>query len=169
VKDTWNLIGRLTWDDVDNENLNWWADRTLSVWAGPGYFHYTTYTYKSNCCDDFNVQTNTNGYGDRLNDWFFTYIGYSHSEKKVSMYVRYRKDGVEQEMVQSNILHFLPDKLVFMQGKDPWHSAFNGKQTGFKIEYGPGAYRNGVPSYLPIMYNLNPRSIIMAGVEKAKV
>lgn len=53
-----------------------------------------------------------------------------------------------------------------MQGKDPWHMAFNGKQTGFNVEYGPGAFRNGVINYLPILYRNNPQSIQLISTEK---
>lgn len=53
TKDTWNLIGRLTWSE-DGGNLDWWNDRTLSCWLGPGYVHFTTYNFCQNGCDDFN-------------------------------------------------------------------------------------------------------------------
>lgn len=82
------------------------------------------------------------------------------------MYVRFRANGREEEFTFSGYNHFLPDKLVFMQGKDPWHMAFNGKQSGFNVEYGPGAFRNGVPSYLPILYRNNPQSIQLISTEK---
>lgn len=45
---------------------------------------------------------------------------------QVTAYVRWDVGGREQEFVINNVAHFTPERLVFMQGKDRWHPAFNG-------------------------------------------
>lgn len=76
-KDYWNLIGRLTWEDVGVGNADWWADRTLSVWAGPDFIHFTTYTFDRYGNDDYNRVRNIYV---NIYDWFFIYHGYSYTE-----------------------------------------------------------------------------------------
>lgn len=60
----------------------------------------------------------------------------------------------------------LPDSINFKHAKDPWHAAFNGLMSDYKVVYGPGAYLSGFPSYQSVMYRNNPRSIILGSVAK---
>jgi len=71
-------MGRLTIQE-DAGNANWWGDRTLVVWAGPGYFHFTTYDFCFNGCDNWNVIQNID-YGNELTNWFFIYYSYSYEQ-----------------------------------------------------------------------------------------
>lgn len=139
--------------------MDWWGDRTLACWAGPGYIHFATNTYGDKGNDNFNNNVNMQDYGDDLTSWFFVHIAYSQAQRKVVAYVRYDNNLRQQEYTfDVNIQHFTPEKLVFMQGKDKYHAAFNGFQSSYKVEYGPGAFRSGFPSYLNVIYGTNPQS-----------
>lgn len=154
-KDTWNLIMRFSHHE-NGGDADWWGDRTLNVWAGPGYLHFTTYNYCYNGCDDWNYVQNI-GYGNQLEEWFFIYFAYSHSAQQARGYARFR-NGAEQELV-FNTRHLLPDTVNLKQSKDKWYPAFNGFMNDFNIVYGPGAFLQGSISYRTIMYRDNPQSV----------
>jgi hypothetical protein len=59
------------------EDMNKPGDRTLSIWKGNGYYHFTTYSCHDteNDCDK-NVWYNL-PYGEFLQSWTYLYMGYS--------------------------------------------------------------------------------------------
>jgi hypothetical protein len=140
-----------------NGNADWWADRTLTVWAGPGYLHFTTYNFCQRGCDNFNVVQNID-YSNQLGSWFFIHYAYDYKQQRAKGYVRF-DNGREQEIVFSGLLHMLPDNLNFQLGVDKWHAAFNGLMNGFHVTYGPGAYVPGITDYRKIMFRDNPQSV----------
>jgi len=159
-KDEWNIIGRLTWSEK-HTNLDWWNDRILTVWAGAGWLQFSTNHFRPGGPDVFSQYflTNNIGWGNVYYNWFFLYIGYSYTEKRATAYLKFA-DGFELDVpFPRDMTQGLCDRMVFMQGKDKYFTAFNGYMNGYRVEYGPGAFRSGIPSYRQLMYKTNPQSV----------
>jgi hypothetical protein len=87
--------------------------------------------------DNVNQWKNVN-YEDDLESWFFIYFGYSHVNKKVLGYIKFSD---HEHLVEFDATrHYVPFKMTFFLGKDPWHHGFNGKLKGWNFVYGKGAY-----------------------------
>lgn len=135
--------------------MNWWADRTLAAFAGPGYIHLSTYNFCAKGCDSFNTLQNVD-YGGDLTKWWFIYFGYSYKLRKITAYIRFETDNREKEISIADVTHMIPDSLMFIQGKDKYYPGFNGNFKDFKVAYGPGAFVEGLPNYLNMMYLPGP-------------
>jgi hypothetical protein len=87
--------------------------------------------------DNVNQWKNVN-YEDDLESWFFIYFGYSHVNKKVLGYIKFSD---HEHLVEFDATrHYVPFKMTFFLGKDPWHHGFNGKLKGWNFVHGKGAY-----------------------------
>lgn len=77
--DTWNNIFRVTYQPLRfQNNAHYIGDRTLTVWNGPGYVHFTTSTYESNYGDNWNVVQNIDYRNDLAESkWVFIYYAYN--------------------------------------------------------------------------------------------
>lgn len=74
-KPTWMALARFT----TNENYGdtGYADRTLAIWVGTGFYHFTTYSNGNN-----NIMNNVK-YGTKLDGvWVYVYFGYERRDIK---------------------------------------------------------------------------------------
>jgi hypothetical protein len=141
----WHNLIRLTQNDPSyGGNAENPGDRTLAIWVGPGFFHFTTYTEFYKGGDNWNVWNNIN-FEDDLESWWWIYFGYSRALKKTYAFVRFTQgdgaDAREAFLRYDNIQHLIPTTTHVFLGKDKWHWGVNAELKGWNVQFGKGAYR----------------------------
>lgn len=99
------------------------GDRTLTLWIGAGYFHFSTYTAELKGAYNPNVPQNVE-YKTELNEWVWTYFGYSNDLKKAFAFSRFKNRIDTREW--TNIVHFRPHFAKIYFGGDLYHWSFSG-------------------------------------------
>lgn len=109
-------------DDVlgDADSL---GDRTFLISVNKDNVLIQSYTY-----DILYLATSKSFYNTipnqaDLSDWTFVYIGYSHHENKISVFLKFT-DREEKLTMQAK--HFYTKYHQIKMGKDSWFPAFNG-------------------------------------------
>jgi hypothetical protein len=107
TKADWHTLARLTVNRKHGDAGH--KDRTLAIWVGRGYYHFTTYT-----TGNPNIIQNIN-YKDQLDGkWNFIFFGYKKfgNNGKAKPYVLF--DGKEAAESSADVLHeFVSDYLHF--------------------------------------------------------
>lgn len=75
---------------------------------------------------------------NRHEDWFFTYFGYSKTEAKAFVYVKWADS--EDTLVYDNVNHYLAAEFIIFIGRDKHFKGFSGKLGFINFNIGNGAY-----------------------------
>lgn len=80
----WYFVSRLTYHkEYDNIRM---GDRTLAIWQGQGYYHFTTCNAATN---NPNQIENINFPADIEGLWTYVYYSYSSDENKAVAHIKY--------------------------------------------------------------------------------
>jgi hypothetical protein len=121
------------------------GDRTLTGWVGTaagGILHMPTYTF-TNLNGGGNVNYVKNiGHKNRIVAWHFIYYGYSRSQSKARVYVKFLND--DEELNYANTHHYLPEKFLLYVGRDMHgYQHYSGRIGYFRVVLGKGAFNSG--------------------------
>ncbi|CAD8058815.1 unnamed protein product [Paramecium sonneborni] len=132
LKTEWSFISRLTKNDVLQDITL--GDRTLAVWLGKGFYHFTTYNQQL-----ANIFNNVNHPADIEGLW--TFIHYSHNlnkEQSVS-FIQFGNDKPIKSVQQS--IHLIPSILKFyLGGRHLIYKGFNGQISGAYVSVNKGIF-----------------------------
>lgn len=78
------------------------GDRTFALWVHRGFLYFNTYAYDLNGrrLPHHDHRVNVNHEADTDNKWIFFYMGYSHEEKRVKVFVKF--EGREHDYTYEN-------------------------------------------------------------------
>ncbi|CAD8140693.1 unnamed protein product [Paramecium octaurelia] len=131
----WYFVSRLTWNkEYDNIRM---GDRTLAIWQGQGFYHFTTCNIQNN---NVNVIKNVDYPEDIEGLWTFIYYSYSKNENRAKAFIKYG-DGNFQE-VDHQVTHQPTQAVRFILGGTDVkrYPAFNGLFTQVYFNTKVGAY-----------------------------
>lgn len=118
------------------------GDRTLAIWVGRGYYHFTTYNLKNNVVNNIqNIDYELSLEGV----WNFIYYSYSASREQATGFVKFGDDGRVKRVAFTGFSHKpIGPNLVFKIGKDLTYEGFNGLVSGVVVGIGGAFYVHDV-------------------------
>jgi hypothetical protein len=129
----WYIVSRLTKNNPNGDiGL---GDRTLGIWQGQGYYHFTTFHVSGQP----NIIQNVD-YGDIEGVWTFIYFSYSAKTKRVVGLIRFDGDAdtkrfeIETDHGKVEYLHWK------VGGKQAPYPGFNGQIANAALKVGPGGF-----------------------------
>jgi hypothetical protein len=130
------------------------GDRTLAIWVGAGFYHFTTYGIAPesvNFWNNVNYDVQLDG---RWNYIYFSYKRFAWDKGRALGFVAFNGDTIRSTTYgELNILHFpIADYLYFAVGSSGAklvknYNRFNGEVSNIVLRFGEGAYL-GTPENL---------------------
>lgn len=146
-KPAWTALTRLTINPNYEGDARGLGDRTLAIWVGAGFYHFTTY---GTAPESVNFWNNVN-YDVQLDgQWnyiYFSYKRFAWDKGRAIGFVAFDGSTIRSTTYgELNILHYpIQDYLYFAVGSSGTkllknYNRFNGEVSNVVLRFGEGAY-----------------------------